>query len=61
MSEDKQMDALKKMISWQGIDVNVMASTIGALAAQEIVKVVSGKNMPFRGLMAYSMETAETI
>ena len=33
MSEDKQMDALKKMISWQGIDVNVMASTIGALAA----------------------------
>ena len=61
MSEEAQMDALKKIISWQGIDINVMASTIGALAAQEIVKVVTGKNMPFSGLMAYSMETAETI
>lgn len=49
------------MAEWQGIDVNMIASVIGPLASQEIVKVVTGRGEPFRGLLIYSMESSETV
>ena len=51
---------MEQMLEWQGLDTNVLASAVGALASQEVTKVVTGRGEPFRGLMVYCMEGAET-
>ncbi len=61
MREPETMEVVERLVEWQGVDVNVMASVIGPLASQEIVKVVTGRGEPFRGLLVYSMESAETV
>lgn len=58
MSDKETEEILQKMAEWQGIDVNMIATVIGPLASQEIVKVVTGRGEPFRGLLVYSMESS---
>ena len=58
LSEKEQYETLEKMAEWQGIDVNMIASVIGPLASQEIVKTVTGRGEPFRGLIVFCMESS---